>query len=186
MRKILFLLILSALLSSLSAEKELKFIAVVPEDYGVFIPDDVIMFDKLAISISSKNESDFLLAQDQLYMGEIMNSEQTSIDFSMLYYGNLGVPYEVEIAIDPGEGWYMWNQDELQTLPISVGYSKPEDIDDSVSISEEINGSVYATVMPTGPKSALPIVDVTMTWEGPRDLIPGTFQADLRVRVSAI
>lgn len=186
MRKFLILLLLFVSLFSLSAEEELRFIAVVPEDYGVFIPDDVIMFDKFAISISGNDESDFLLTQDRLFLGEILSAEQSSIDFSMLYYGNLGIPYEVEIEIDPGEGWYRWYQGTLQTIPISVSYSEPENIDVSVYVSEEVNGSVFATVAPTGPKSALPVVDVTMTWEGPRNLIPGAFQTDLRVRVSAV
>lgn len=185
-RKIVVIFVFLLSMISLYAEEELTFTATVPEDYGVVMPEGVLMFDKFAINIEVSNEHEFLLMQDMLYLGDIVEAEVNSLDFTMLYYGNLAQPYDVRIEIDPGYGWYLWQDAEEYRIPISVGYSRPSNLSSDVYLTGVENDSAHVAVMPSGPKAALPVLNVNMTWEGDRNLIPGVYQADLKVKVDVL
>lgn len=190
MRKILiFVLVITFVIPVFAAvdKEELTFTAIVPEDYGVTIPEDAIMFDKLAINIDGHNEGEYLLTSDLVHLGEISAAEDNTMKFSMLYYGNLANSYDVNIKIDPGVGWYIWRGDEMINFPIDVEYAAPAELDSAVIYNEDDeSATVRVSVLPTGPQTALPVVDVKMNWEGIRDLIPGVYQTDLKVKVDIV
>ena len=190
MRKIIIFiiaLVFTTTVYATIANDELTFTAIVPEDYGVAIPANVLMFDKLAVSIETENENGYLLTDNIIRLEEILSAEMNSIEFSMLYYGNLANSYNVNIKIDPGVGWYIWRGDEQLSFPIDVEYESPDELDNTVIYNDaDESASVRVSVLPSGPRTALPVVDVKMSWEGIRNLIPGIYQTDLKVKVDVV
>lgn len=185
-RKLILSLSILIVAFSIYADEELTFTATVPDDYGVVVPDGVLMFDRFAINIKGIGEHDFLLSQDLLYLGDILEAEENEMNFSMLYYGNLGRPYDVKIEIDPGHGWYFWQGETQYRIPISISYSSPIDLDEDIYLWDVEEDAVRVSILPSGPKTASPVVDVKMAWEGTRDLVPGVYQTDLKVKVDVV
>ena len=71
-RKLILSLSILIVAFSIYADEELTFTATVPDDYGVVVPDGVLMFDRFAINIKGIGEHDFLLSQDLLYLVDIL------------------------------------------------------------------------------------------------------------------
>ena len=188
--RIIILLLLVVLFPAFSVEEDeaLVFTVAVPEDYGVSVPEDAVMIDKMAVSVGRTNGTDELLTETSFHLGSVSEAQNTSMDFTMLYYGNLAEPYDVYLEVDPGIGWYMYRDGELYSFPIDVSFLEPDATGTGIEseIQEDIEGRVPIYIEATGPQSGLPVVKVHMAWEGYRNLIPGMYQADIDLRVGVL
>ena len=88
--------ILSCVLSAVSIEEPLVFTATIPNDYGVSVPEGVILLDRFAISAKTIEGVEALIREDTFHVGTINEAEPGSMDFVLMYYGNLPVSYDVE------------------------------------------------------------------------------------------
>lgn len=167
-------------------EEPLAFTATIPVDYGVSVPDDVIMLDRFAVGVEMEHGVQTLVKEDTFYIGTINEAEPGSINFVLLYYGNLPDSYDISIAADPGMGWYMYRGDEIFTIPIGSDYYVPENLDPSVVIGEKQEKTIPVHILPDGPKNGIPVLGVTLSWEGERNIIPGEYQADIDIRVDVL
>lgn len=178
--------ILSCALSAVSIEEPLVFTATIPNDYGVAVPEGVILLDRFAISAKTIEGVEALIREDTFHVGTINEAEPGSMDFVLMYYGNLPVSYDVDIAVDPGIGWYMYRDGDLHSMTIDVDYFVPENPDPSVAVGEENQGGIPVHIAPDGPKNGMPILGIDLSWEGERDIVPGEYQADIDIRVDVI
>ena len=190
-RKLLVLLLIisipsSALLFANTDEEPLIFTVTIPLDYGVTVPEDAIMLDKFAVSVVTAQGVQSLVREDTFYVGTISEAQPGSMDFVLLYYGNLPYSYDADITVDAGIGWYMYKDDEIFTIPIAVGYYIPDNLDPSVSVGVEHEGSIPIHIKPDGPKNGMPILGIELSWEGIRDIVPGDYQADIDIRVDVL
>lgn len=183
---LLAMLIFCTSVFALPLEDSLVFTATIPLDYGVNVPDDAVMFDRFAIGLETDSDTHVIVRENTFHVGEIIETLPDSLSFIMMYYGNLPFPYDVSIRIDPGTGWYMYQDDELISFPVSVSYDAPQNPDPSITIGEEREGSVPVHIEPAGAKNGMPVLEVTLGWEGLRDGIPGEYRADIGVRVDVI
>ena len=171
---------------AVSMEEPLAFTATIPVDYGVSVPDDVIMLDRFAVGVEMEQGVQTLVKADTFYIGMINAAEPDSINFVLLYYGNLPDSYDISIAADPGVGWYMYRDAEIFTIPIGSDYYVPENLDPSVVIGEKQEKTIPVHILPDGPKNGIPVLGVTLSWEGERNIIPGEYQADIDIRVDVL
>lgn len=167
-------------------EEPLAFTATIPVDYGVSVPDDVIMLDRFAVGVEMEHVVQTLVKEDTFYIGTINEAEPGSINFVLLYYGNLPDSYDISIAADPGMGWYMYRGDEIFTIPIGFDYYVPDNLDPSVVVGEKQETNITVHILPDGPKNGIPVLGFTLSWEGERNIVPGEYQADIDIRVDVL
>lgn len=171
-------LFVSVFVSAIEPE-HLQFTAVIPEDYGVHKPADAWSIDKFVF---------------EKYDGSLITSENVSLDelsdsleefkLTMLYYGNLGYPYNIRVGIDPGNGWYKRQNGNTYLIPIDISYSEPDDIEDGISVDEvAVNDSIGIQIAPVGPRHGDAVLDIRFAWEIGRDVIPGEYSADVRFSI---
>lgn len=168
--------------------------AIVPDDYGVVIPDSVLILDRFAFEVDADVSSDThtdekgreLLSSSEVSIGEITGNEEDFM-FTLLYYGNLSASYDVSIAAMAGLGWRLNPESqELCTIPISVIMSEADGINDDISVVPRGFDAVDVHIPPHGPRRGVPVVKVVLLWNAGADLIPGRYHAEINIELRAI
>lgn len=194
MKKLLFLLTLLILLFPLSAVSPLsggrdilEFTAVIPEDYGIIVPDDALLFDKFALEAKprDKDSASYLITTDVISLGELDINEQ-NYSFSLIYYGNLSHDYKVRINIDPGYGWYRKYNRKDYFIPIKIDLNEAYGIENDITLEENGEGVAILNIPATGPRQAVPIMDVKMEWNNSPDFVPGVYTAYLGMSLEVV
>lgn len=181
MRKVLLyftFLFLSVSVCAIEPE-HLQFTAVIPEDYGVHKPADAWSIDKFVF----EKYDGSLITSENVSLDELSDSLE-EFELTMLYYGNLGYPYNIRVGIDPGNGWYKSQNGNTYLIPIDIAYSEPDDIEEGISIDEvAVNDSIGVQIAPSGPRRGDAVLDIRFTWEIGRDVIPGEYSADVKFSI---
>lgn len=180
---ILVFVIFSLISNVVFAESHnLRFILSVEEDYGIVIPEDALKLDRFVFEYSDvESDAEYLIKESSFEVGSLSMGEN-STTLTLKYYGNLSEDYEVVISCDPGTGWNI----DGSYLPITVEYVEAVDKPEDVIVSDIRYGEVYVNVPATGSRSAVPIVDLILSWAGEPNLSPGTYEVDLTLGLSVV
>lgn len=178
MKKILSVLILFLVFLSLSAvgnDQTLILETVVPENYGINVPDHALHLDQFVFEFEGDRGISELLTESRFSIG---NFESTRMQtFTLLFYGNLSTDYTVQISVDTEDGFVRQSGNNEASIPVSVFFEeadeKPEDI---TVVCDEEYAKAYVTIPPTGPRRGVEVVTLTLLWEEVRDLLPGEYE----------
>ena len=187
-----FMLISSILLLALSSlpaavtrtnlsdaiEESLMVNAVIPEDYGIEFPEAFHM-DRLYFSYTQ--EADALISSDHMDAG-LMQVGENEFRISLLYYGNQSKDYTFILEADADEGW---RDDMGNVIPLDMKVVDATDTDD-ISVTERDRGSAEITIPAAGPRRGDAAVDIILEWLGSPDPEPGTYTADVNLRMYSV
>lgn len=157
----------------------LRFTTVIPEDYGVHKPTDAWSIDKFVF----EKFDGALITSENVRLEELSDSLEM-FELTMLYYGNLGYPYNIRIGIDTGHGWYMNQNGNTYLIPIDISYSEPDEMAEGITVDKStMNDAVIIQIEPSGPRRGDAVLDIGFTWEIGRDVLPGEYSADIKFSI---
>lgn len=176
---ILYLLFIATCFLSAVESKTIELEADIPEDFGMIFPD-VIWLDRFAFEVSfDSGDKDFVRILP-LSIGSI-TEESGSFMFSLLYYGNQGEPYNVQLSL----GQTILSDGET-TIPLYGEIRKSDDAPSDIEVNDDGLGSAAVFIPPAGTRSGVPVVDVILSWNGIRDANPGRYTADLEIGLTVL
>ena len=184
-RRIVFLLLLSISIAALNSadmtKQELILETVVPENYGIHVPDEALSLDQFLFEFSTDNGTSELLTDSRFSIGSFEDMNMQS--FTLIYYGNLSSEYNVVIRADSLNGFI--NQDsDGYSIPVSVSYSEPEDKPEDIRITDDEEYGVCSVIIPpAGPRRGVDVVNLEISWDEQRDLRPGTYEMALNIEL---
>ena len=159
-------------------EESLMVNAVIPEDYGIEFPEAFHM-DRLYFSYTQ--EADALISSDHMDAG-LMQVGENEFRISLLYYGNQSKDYTFILEADADEGW---RDDMGNVIPLDMKVVDATDTDD-ISVTERDRGSAEITIPAAGPRRGDAAVDIILEWLGSPDPEPGTYTADVNLRMYSV
>ena len=186
---LLIFLVLVPVAASNSYSNTLHIVAEVPENFGVSFPEKAIRFGDFVFEVKLDVTTDFeldgkdgraLVTSDTISIGEIQPGAD-SFNFTLVYYGNLSKPYSSEILIDPNIVWFLESDQLVVDVPIRVTLTKSERCDGDIICISSRDGQTYIEIPPSGPRDGIPVVDVSVEWDGGYDLKPGKYTTELKL-----
>lgn len=167
---------------TLFAESQnLNFVLSIEEDYGIVIPDDVLRLDRFVFEYVDNSGASHLLRESTFDVGSLLIDENETV-ITLLYYGNLSSDYEVVISGDMGEGWNIGDA----ILPVNISFLEAEDKPQDIVVRETRYGEASILVPATASRSSVPVVDLVLSWSGEEGLLPGSYNANFTLELSAI
>ena len=154
---------------------------MIPEDYGIEFPSGLHL-DRLYFAIENSSGDLEILSESDVYLGQAYSMDGV-VTIALLYYGNLSEPYSVSIVVDSGDGFKL-NDPALGTftIPINPSFSIPESTEETLSGRIFLNSNenrAELIVNPVGPINGEQVVDILLNWTGGRDLLPGSYLAEI-------
>lgn len=154
----------------------LYFSAVVPEDYGVVFPSDVLFLDSLCFEYMENGIS-----------GQLVNAEgEINIDYlhgmntfsvNLLYYGNLSHDYNVELVVGDSTGWI---GEDNSYIPVDIKFGEYTGNNGIESRTTTVAGdSLNIKVPAVGPRRGEKVGNIIFSWENDMDLQPGIYKLDV-------
>lgn len=180
MKKGILMILISLLTIVASYASDVDVTISVPEDYGIDFPAGLNL-DRLYIAMENEKGDIEILTESDIDVG-VAYDAIGSVDLCLLYYGNLSQPYAVQLTVDAADGFIL--KDEkfgTFTIPISPVITMPQLTSFStadVVLSAEDN-QADLIVYPSGPIRGERVADITLNWNGGRDLLPGFYMADI-------
>ena len=188
MKKIVSTLFLFISITSLFAaernEQELILETVVPENYGIHVPDEAITLDQFVFEFSTDNGTAELLTDSRFSIGSFEDARMQS--FTLLYYGNLVNDYNVRLIVRDNGGFSLVgdNRGLSASIPVNISFSETEDTPEDIEIvDDEENGVCSVIIPPAGPRRGVDVVNLNISWEEARDLFPGAYELTLSIEL---
>ena len=176
---ILYLLFIATCFLSAVESKTIELEADIPEDFGMIFPD-VIWLDRFAFEISHDSGDKEILRILPLSIGTI-TEESGNFSFTLLYYGNQGEPYNVQLSLGTA-----FLTDGKIAIPLYGEIRKSENAPSDIEVNDDGLGMAAVFIPPAGARSGVPVVDVILSWNGIREANPGRYTADLEIDLTVL
>lgn len=173
-----FLLVIGCVLFA-AESRTIELEADIPEDFGMIFPD-VIWLDRFAFEISHDSGDKEILRILPLSIGTI-TEESGNFSFTLLYYGNQGEPYNVQLSLGT-----VFLTDGKIAIPLYGEIRKSEDAPSDIEVNDDGLGMAAVFIPPAGARSGVPVVDVILSWNGIREANPGRYTADLEIDLTVL
>ena len=169
---VLLILIVSALnlYSTDINSQELILETVVPENYGIHVPDEALSLDQFLFEFSTEVGTNELLTDSHFSIGNF--DDVSMLSFTLIYYGNLSRDYNVIVKANSQNGFVNTNGDSDVSIPVTISYSEPEEKPDDIKITDEdinnmlnkysLNAKTLAIKLSGGEQKKLAIMIATM------------------------
>ena len=187
MRKsVLTVLIMILLPLAVFAEdtKTLDVSAVIPEGYGILVPDKAVRLGDFVLSmdVDVGDERDDFIETTELYAG-VFSEDNDSFNFNVVYYGNSAEPYDVTLRFT-SDGFAMMNSgnDDVM-IPVRLSVAKSDDAPDDVTVETVGLSEAHISIPPAGPREKIAVLDVEMEWDTSVRAVPGWYQADIDIEL---
>ena len=171
---IFILLIFSVFILQAVEYRTIEMEANIPEDFGMIFPD-AIWLDRFAFEITSKGGDRELLRVLPLSMGSI-EEESGSFEFTLLYYGNQSVPYNVIISLGNTV-----LSGSVSNIPLYGEIRRSPETSFDIEVNDVGPGRALIHIPPAGARNGVPVADVILSWKGLRDADPGRYSAELEI-----
>ena len=186
MRKLISLMFLIVFVAGLCAAdistQELILEAMVPENYGIHVPDDALKLDQFLFEFSTEVGTSELLTDSHFSVGSFEDVNMQT--FTLIYYGNLSNEYNVEIRAGSSKGFVNQDLDNVVSIPVQIKYSEPEDKPADIEITDDEEYGVCSIVIPpAGPRRGVDVVNLDILWDSQRDLYPGSYEMTLNIEL---
>lgn len=180
MKRIFLMFVCILIVSSIVAEG-MDVSLMIPEDYGVEFPSGLHL-DRLYFAIKNSSGELEILSESDIDVGRAYDTDGV-VTLSLLYYGNLSEPYSVDMVVDPGDGFKL-NEPTLGTftIPIDPSFSIPESTEEKLSGKILLNSNenrAELIVKPAGPINGEQVANIMLNWTGGRELLPGSYLAEI-------
>ena len=168
MKRICILLFLIISVLNLHAtdinSQELILETIVPENYGIHIPDEALSLDQFLFEFSTEAGANELLTDSRF---SIENFEDVLMQsFTLIYYGNLSSDYNVRVKAGSENGFVNSNGINTASIPVSISYSEPEDKPEDIRITDDEEYGICSIVIPpAGPRRGVDVVDLNVSWD---------------------
>ena len=164
MKRICILLFLIISVLNLHAtdinSQELILETIVPENYGIHVPDEALSLDQFLFEFSTESGTNELLTDSHFSIG---NFEDVSVQsFTLIYYGNLSSDYNVKVKAVSGNGFVNSSGSNMVSIPVSISYSEPEDKPEDIRITDD---------------------EESISWDSQRDILPGKYELALNIEL---
>ena len=179
MKKIsVLMLLMLSLIPLFAVEETIDIEAVVPEDYGIIIPDTVAI-DRLLFEVKLESGEDILLEESDVSLGELtVGKGETS--FTLLYYGNLASEYDVVLrAVSSG----LYSENGEGHIPLDIEIRRDEDCLPEIETTSFSREEMHLVVPSMGALEAEPVLDFNVTWDNPMDLPLGRYVGTIDVEL---
>lgn len=186
MKKVFYIFVLFILTVSLHSidinSQELILETVVPENYGIHVPDEAISLDQFLFEFSTEVGTSELLTDSHFSVGSFEDVNMQT--FTLIYYGNLSNEYNVEIRAGSSKGFVNQDLDNVVSIPVQIKYSEPEDKPADIEITDDEEYGVCSIVIPpAGPRRGVDVVNLDISWDSQRDLYPGSYEMTLNIEL---
>ena len=181
---VLLILIVSALnlYSTDINSQELILETVVPENYGIHVPDEALSLDQFLFEFSTEVGTNELLTDSHFSIGNF--DDVSMLSFTLIYYGNLSRDYNVIVKANSQNGFVNTNGDSDVSIPVTISYSEPEEKPDDIKITDDEEYGICSIVIPpAGPRRGVEVVDLNISWDSQRDLLPGNYELALNIEL---
>ena len=183
MRKLISLMFLIVLVAGLCAAdistQELILETIVPENYGIHIPDDALKLDQFLFEFDAGDGISELLTDSRFSVGSFEDLDMQS--FTLIYYGNQSGSYSVPVRVD-STGFE--NGQASSTIPVNISFSEPEEKPEDITIvDDEEYGSCSIFIPPSGPRRGVEVVNLNIGWDSQRDILPGRYEMTLNIEL---
>ena len=187
MRKfILYILLMILIPLTVFAEdtKTLDVSAVIPEGYGVRIPDKAIRIGDFVLSmdVGVEAESDEFIETTELYAG-IFSENNSSFRFNVVYYGNSAESYDVTLRFSSAGFTMMHSENDEVMVPVRLSVTKSDDSPDDVVVETVGLSEARISIPPAGPREKISVLDVRMEWDTSVRVVPGWYQTDIDIEL---
>ena len=183
MKKILIimLILIPAFLSAANSDsKTFGLNAVIPEGYGVRIPDNAVRVGDFLFSLDIRKDSNSVIQNTELSAG-VLSGTNNSFEFVVLYYGNSAEPYDVTIRFS-SDGFAAKDSDDTKiAIPVTMSVRESVDAPDDISVETVGINEAKVYIPPAGPRERAAILDVVMEWDPFIEVIPGSYEAALDI-----
>lgn len=180
MKKLIVLILFVIIIIPLNAEM-LEFGFHITDDYGVVYPDDVLHLDRFVFEIETEDGEKELLRSRYFDLGSFDGFRDDKFSIRFLYYGNLSYPYDVRIEGETGNGFV----GEQMQFPVDISF-KSISTDEHISVEEIGENNVQITVFPAGLMTGVPAVEMLLDWENGPNALPGSYNLNLWLTLSAV
>lgn len=162
--------------------QELILETIVPENYGIYVPDEAISLDQFLFEFSTEAGTSELLTDSHFSIGSFEDVSMQS--FTLLYYGNLSSDYNVIVKAGTRNGFVNNNAGDAISIPVDINYSEPENKPEDIKIiDDEEYGICSILIPPAGPRRGVEVVDLNISWGSQRDVIPGNYELALNIEL---
>ena len=152
--------------------------AIVPEDYGVIIPDAFVL-DRLVFEIELASGEDELLLENEISLGELSIGKNTA-GFSLLYYGNLSSDYDVLItAYTDG----IYNDSRTGHIPVEIEIFRDNECLSAIETTSYSNNEIRLVVPPIGAIEGERVLNFVLSYDSPRDLPVGRYEGTVDIEL---
>lgn len=186
MKKIFVLMVVfvSAVSVALFAENDearINMELIVPEDYGVFIPENVLRLDRLIFATEIADNEYRLLERNVDVFTSLVDEDGFTV--TLIYYGNLSTPYTVTLDASSA-GFAMRQGDRL--IPIDLAFRSPDTPSDQIVTDFVSGGEITFTVLPGGPVTGEAAAVLDVSWPKQANLVPGIYEAVIDIRLTSM
>lgn len=178
MKRFMFVIFISILGIASFASNVLQMSIDIPAHYGVELPKDALVLDRFVFQYNA-GEGTALMPKENVDFG-VITDYPDGITFTILYYGNLNVPYTAKIHADANQGFYAHDQEgNVITIPLELEWVRSDNALDSYSVETDNDGNVSVVLPPSGPAYGEAVADIHLSWGDKKDLVPGIYNADI-------
>ena len=173
-RLLVVLFLISIVVSALIAEPGGVSLTI-PDDYGIDVPENVLMFGKFVIELNPESEARQLLRSSDV---SVVDSDDISL--RLRYFGNSSSVYAVDFYADAfigaEEGFF-----PVMDSVVITGAVK----DGSVVVKERTGSGADIRIEPGGLKRGISVADVSLDLDIPQDILPENYKIGLLLSLSA-
>lgn len=177
---ILLILIPVFLFASDGDTRTLGVNAIIPEGYGVRIPDEAIRVGDFLFSLDVRRDNESLVRSTELSAG-VLSDTNNRFEFVVLYYGNSADPYDVTMRFSSDGFAFKDSNDTEIAIPVTMSVRESIEAPDDISVETVGINEAKVYIPPAGPRERAAILDVAMEWDPFIEVIPGSYEATLDI-----